>query len=248
MDEFLFVDVYKRDLNGMPDWNVLANTQGYYGAILKAHEGITYNDNGWFERNWRALREVAEDRYGDSWFRGAYLFLKFLKDGEEQADAYLRKIENAGGWDFGDIIPIIDVELGNDGSNGRPRNPNRDASKQQVIDCTTACAERLRSETGRDIMLYGRGAMRDLDIVDRMGCNVVWNPSYTRTMVRNGLEAWDLKDIVLWQYCGDGTAAIETLPHSIDNFGEVDISVYIDGGNSPTIESLRRRLGIRTVS
>ncbi len=75
---------------------------------------------------------------------------------------------------------------------------------------------------------------RERGIKSKMGCDVVWNPSYTSNMVMHGLEAWMLDDIVLWQYCGDGVAAIDEnkLPRSILNFGKVDISVYIEGKNN----------------
>lgn len=233
---FLFVDVYSGDLRGKPNWSVLPQTPGVFGAILKAYEGTSFNDGGWFQRNWLVVRDVAGDRYGSTWFRGAYLFLKFMKDGAQQADAYLSAVEQAGGWGDGDILPIIDVELGGES------NSNRQASARQVIDCTTACAERLREQTGRNVILYGRGAMRDLGINDRMGCSAVWNPSYTAHMVRNGLGAWSLDDIVLWQYCGDGTAAVSTLPHEVSGFGKVDISVYVQGAEKPTLRRMRERL------
>ena len=92
--------------------------------------------------------------------------------------------------------------------------------------------------------------MRDKSINSKMGCDLVWNPSYTKTMVRNGLEAWSLEDIVLWQYCGDGDAAIdpEKLPHTIPGFGDIDISVYIQGAEKPVFETLIERLGIGTVN
>jgi GH25 family lysozyme M1 (1,4-beta-N-acetylmuramidase) len=172
------------------------------------------------------------------------LFLNLWDDGVSQADNYLKTIEDAGGWENGDMFPMIDVELGNDGSNGRPRNRNQDASTQQIIECATACANHLREVTGRNIILYGRGAMRDRQIKDKMGCDAVWNPSYTRTMVTNGLEAWTLDDIVLWQYCGDGVAGIDEqkLPRSIPGFGSPDISVYIEGANKPSFDKLRERL------
>lgn len=233
---YLFVDLYPLDLGKSPPWEVLAGTPGYVGAILKAMDGTRYADGGWFNANWPALREAGGDRYGATWFRGAYLFLEFGQDGAAQADAYLDAVDAAGGWDSGDILPAVDVEQGGE------RHPNRKAGKDQVIACVTACAERLRERTGRRVMLYGRGAMRDLGIDSKMGCDVVWNPAYTSTMVRHGLEAWELDDIVLWQYCGDGTAAFDKLPHEVPNFGKVDISVYIDGARKPTLESLRARL------
>jgi hypothetical protein len=80
-------------------------------------------------------------------------------------------------------------------------NPNRKASAQQIIECTTACAERLKEETGRRVMLYGCGAMHDRSITGHMG-DVVWNLAYTSAMVRNALQSWGLDDIVLWQRYG----------------------------------------------
>ena len=97
-------------------------------------------------------------------------------------------------------------------------------------------------QAGRQVMLYGRGAMRDLGINDRMGCSRVWNPAYTATMVRHGLEAWDLEDIVLWQYCGDGSAAIASLPHSVPGFGACDISVFVKGAQKPTMQMVSENL------
>jgi len=247
---FLFVDVSPWEAN--PGWQALINTPNFYGGILKASQGIKgyNNDGGWFKRNWAMLKDVAGDRYGRTWFRGAYVFLNFWQDGAAQADYYLEVIDNAGGWDTGDIIPIVDVELGNDGSNGKPRNKNQDAGKQQIIDCTTACAQRLKEVTGRNVMLYGRGAMRDKRINDKMGCDIVWNPCYTPSIVMHGLEAWTLDDVALWQYCGDGTAALpdqKKFPRTIPDFGNADISVYIEGSNKPSFENLKSRLGITAV-
>jgi GH25 family lysozyme M1 (1,4-beta-N-acetylmuramidase) len=249
---YLFVDLFSGDdgrlVGKHPDWQVLANTKSYFGAILKAWDGTRFNDGGWFQRHWPAVRAAGGDRYGDNWFRGAYLFLEFSQSGAGQADAYLQAVDSAGGWDRGDILPIIDAEQGGEGRpalEGKPAvpaHPNRSATKQKVIDCVTACANRIRERTGRRIMLYGRGAMRDLGINDRMGCDLVWNPAYTPTMVRHGLEAWNLEDIVLWQYCGDGTAAVANLPRSVPGFGTCDLSVFVKGARPPTLQLLRDNL------
>lgn len=249
---FFFVDVYSLDLNGSPAWDALVNTPNFYGAILKVTQGIKgwSNDKGWFKKNWPLLKTVAPDRYGGTWFRGAYLFLNLWQDGEAQADNYLDIIADAGGWDIGDINPIIDVELGQDGADGKhKRNPNQDASTQQIIDCTTACADRIRSVTGRNIILYGRGAMRERGIKSKMGCDAVWNPAYTSRIVMHGLEAWTLDDVVLWQYCGGGTSALDTkrFPNTIPGFGSPDISVYTEGANKPSLNTMVQRLGIQGV-
>src|ERR1700746_1687741 len=129
---YLLVDLYSGDdgrLEGQqPNWQALVESPPYVGAILKAWDGTQFHDNGWFQRHWPAVRASGGDRYGDNWFRGAYLFLEFSEDGGEQADAYLQAVSNAGDWGPGDILAILDVEQGGEA------HPNRKASKQQVID------------------------------------------------------------------------------------------------------------------
>lgn len=229
----LLVDVYSGDLKGRPNWPAVVAAPNFVGGIIKATEGTAFNTD-WFQKNWRAVKEVGGDRYGTTWFRGAYHFLLFRHDGAKQADFYLSTIEKAGGFDVGDIIPIVDVELGNNGEpdeNGkvRPRHSNWDYSGQQIIDCTSAWAERVRSETGQQVMLYGNGAMRDKAIKDRMGCDWLWIPRYTRTLPREMYEraGWDLPSVAMWQYCGDGTAALEGYPREVPDFGKVDINVVL---------------------
>jgi hypothetical protein len=236
---YLIADQYPLDSGPRPPWGKLVATAGFCGVILKAWEGTHYNDRGWFKANWSAVRDVGGDRYGVSWFRGAYLFLRFAASGADQADAYLAAVDQAGGWDRGDIIPIIDVELGDQAN---PVNLNAKATPQQTVDCTTQCASRIRAATGKCVMLYGRGAMRDRSITSHMGCEVAWNPSYTAQMATNGLQSWPLEDIVLWQYCGDNVSAVANPPHAVSGFNKIDISVYVKGAQKPTLEMVRDRL------
>jgi len=223
----LLVDVFSGDVGGRPNWPAVVAAPDFVGGIIKATEGTSFNP-AWFATNWRAVKEAGGDRYGLNWFRGAYHFLKFNKDGATQADFYLAAIEEAGGFDVGDIIPIVDVELGNDGTTGQ-RNSNQDASAQQIVDCTTRWAERVKASTGLEVMLYGNGAMRDRAIQDRMGCDWLWVPRYTETLPRNIYEraGWTLDRVAMWQYCGDGTAALPGFPREIRGFGKVDISVLL---------------------
>jgi hypothetical protein len=173
-------------------------------------------------------------------FEAHIIFLNFDQDGAAQADFYLDTIDAAGGFDVGDIIPIVDVELGNDGkpdSNGhvRPRNSNWDASGQQIIDCTSAFAERAKKRFGMEVMLYGNGAMRDKSIGDRMSCAWLWIPRYTATLPPKMYEraGSSLDRVAMWQYCGDGEAALPDCPTEVENFGKVDISVVLFERHSP---------------
>lgn len=218
----LLVDVFSGDLGGKPNWQAVVNAPNFVGGIMKATESTAF-DTGWFKRNWPVVKTVGGDRYGQTWFRGAYHFLKFDKDGKAQADFYLKTVNDAGGFDVGDIVPIVDVELGNE------KNSNQKASAQQIIDCTSAWAARVKAETDQEVMLYGNGAMRDKSIKDRMGCDWLWIPRYTATLPKQMYEraGWDLPKVALWQYCGDGTASLSGYPKEVTGFGKVDISVVL---------------------
>lgn len=229
----LLVDVYSGDLNGKPNWQAVVDAPGFVGAIIKATESTAFNTD-WFNLNWPGVKKIGGERYGRDWLRGAYHFLKFNKDGVVQANFYLDTIDEAGGFDVGDIIPIVDVELGNNGEPDdkgrvRPRNSNWDASAQEIIDCVSSFAERVKQRTGQEVMLYGNGAMRDKGINDRMSCDWMWIPRYTATLPAKMYEraGWTLDRVAMWQYCGDGVAALEGFPTEIENFGKVDISVIL---------------------
>lgn len=223
----LFVDVYAGDLGGVPKWNTLVLLGApWHGAVIKATEGVSYRPP-WFAINWRAIWQAAGERYGVDFFRGAYHFLKFNVDGAEQADYYLKAIELAGGWNVGDLWPIVDVELGGD------TNSNQKASAQQIIDCTSAFAARVKQESGRKVMLYGNGAMRDKGIKNKMGCDLLWCPRYTATLPAEIYEraGWSISELFAWQYSGDGVGALVGYPLFPPGFGACDTSVIVhDGG------------------
>lgn len=236
---YLFFDLYPFDLGERPDFvkaQVDADHDGdsdIRGGVLKATDGTQYGHTGWFIENFKRCAGLYEADRGKAWFVGGYHFAQFQLDPVMQAEFYLKTMVTAG-WGERDIIPIIDVEFGNE------RHPNQRAGTQQIIDCISGMAVHLKKLTGRRVMLYGRGSMRDRSISSKMGCDVVWNPAYTETMVTNGLTGklpngrpapWKLEDIVLWQYGGDGMGDddVHHLPLEIKGFGKVDMSVFIDG-------------------
>ena len=164
----LLVDVYSKDLGGKPNWQAAADAPNVVGGIIKATEGTNF-DTTWFDKNWPLLREVGGDRYGQTWFRGAYHFLKFNRDGVAQANFFLDAIDNAGGFDEGDIIPIVDVELGRrrrarrtmdrpaaQSPTGMPR-PNRSSTARQLLPSA------FRSAPATDDALWERRHARQVD-------------------------------------------------------------------------------------
>ncbi len=249
---YLLFDLYPFDLDNPktkqiedPDFKKVYGRPSIRGGILKATDGVRYGYTDWFVRNYKALKDVAGTEYGKTWFRGSYHYLQFLADGKAQAEYYVSTVEKAGGWDSGAILPVMDVEFGGERSN------NRHATSEQIIACAQAFTQRVTQLTGKPVILYGRSLMRDLTITNRLGCDRVWNPSYTERMVTNGLVRvgdgpgpWGLKDIVLWQYGGDGVGNSNThkLPLEIEGFGKIDMSVHINGAAQPTIETFKEAL------
>jgi GH25 family lysozyme M1 (1,4-beta-N-acetylmuramidase) len=246
---YLLVDLYRGDID-KPDFDVLLGLQPtFIGGILKTTDGVAYN-TAWFLANLPRLKAAGGDRLGTSWFWGGYHFARFSQSGVRQAEFYLSTIEKVGGFDASAILPIIDVELGNE------REANYRASATQIEDVTAAFANKVKAETGRRMMLYGRGALRDKKIATKMSCDVVWDPAYTEKMECNGLcphdpdgsensfkGPWSIDDIVLWQYCGDGTEYVKKLPGFLPAFGDgkVDISVVVEGSKKPTLASFIKR-------
>ncbi|HEX7096680.1 MAG TPA: glycoside hydrolase family 25 protein [Acidimicrobiales bacterium] len=228
---FLFADASHWQ-GESPDWKLIA--EHCTGIILKATQGLHYAPS-WFVRHWQAVRDVGGDRYGSTWLRGAYHYLDFFASGAHQADVFLDHVDKAGGWGHGDIMPIVDVERG---------GGNRDADGQMVIARVEAFVGRVKARTGRNVILYGRGAMRDLAIRSMMGCVGVWNPSYTRTMRTEGLPC-EVDDVLLWQYTDGsaGDASVHGCPLRLPGWkGGLDLSVAVDGARKPELERVCERL------
>jgi GH25 family lysozyme M1 (1,4-beta-N-acetylmuramidase) len=243
MTDMLWVDLYQYALNGKPDWpKVVAAGPPWHGAIIKASHGAGGTSQGqtdlaaWFQKQWPAIRAAAGHRYGVDFFRGGYHYLLAGVDGKSQAAHYLKRIENAGGWDLGDLWPIVDVEEGG--------NENR--SKQEIVDAAMAFSETVRANTGRELILYGGYYLAKMGICDKLGCTWLWYPSYTATLPATSYEriGWKVEDLLAWQYVGDGNGKLAGYPTTTP-IGAIDISaVTIAGGGDKALEWLRTNLRV----
>jgi GH25 family lysozyme M1 (1,4-beta-N-acetylmuramidase) len=213
----LIVDTYAGDLNGHTDMaKLIAAGQPWCGWMGKATQGDYYFDSAWFQPHWRDAKELAGDRYGNDWFRGAYHYLDVRIDAQKQAEFYLRAIQNAGGWSYGDLWPVVDVE----------RAGQREGiGQQQVIDCCSRWANIVHEATGQKVILYGGSFLRDLGVTDRMSCSLVWVARYTSTLPVGTYASlgWTIDDLFAWQYVGDGFGALANYP-LVSPIGKVDIS------------------------
>lgn len=147
----LCVDVFENDagqVDGQFDWNSLWMDEAFFVAIIKANQGTQCAPQPWFTKNWQAIREsaIAQGRYGRTALRGCYSYLEVDQDWKAQAEVFLKMVELAGGWDIGDLWPMLDVE-----SAANPANPG----SAKLMDAMETWAQVVGGALGRQCLLYG---------------------------------------------------------------------------------------------
>lgn len=251
-EQFIFLDVYPLDYDAPatptldpPPWSAILATPEVRGVILKANDGVAYPARyaQWFIDNFKVVCSLLGDARGATALVGGYHYAQLGQSPEAQAERYVRALGYAG-WDERDVMPVVDVEAPEGSDNAR-------ASATQVVDCVSAMVTRIKQLTGRRVMLYGRGVMRDLGIRSKMNCDAVWNPSATQQIELNGLTRvqghpgpWSIEDVALWQYDADGAVDVRVtkLPTVVAGRARLDLSVFVDGDRRPTWDRALERL------
>ena len=227
----LIVDAYEGD--GHKDWYALAGAGApWAGAILKASQGRYYSGGTWFARAWNEVLAAAPERHGEDWFRGAYHYLDASGNGAGQADYFVGVVEHAGGFIAGDLWPMVDVERA---------DQHAGITAAQVVDVTSAFADRIKQLTGKSTTLYGGSWLADLGITSRMGCSRLALARYAPTLPAIVYEriGWHLEHLMLWQYCGDGESHLAGYPATAPGCGKIDISALVMPGG---LDGLRAAL------
>ncbi len=235
-DPVLIADRYYK--SSPNDWPTFAASAAFNGAILKATDGVSLPAcEQWFVQSWEEVRGAAGERYAQDFFRGAYHYLEFFDDGAAQAGHYLDVVERAGGWQPGDLWPIVDVER------GRTTSRNFAADGARVEDCVSAFAETIRRElgAGTPLVLYAGGVFRDLGITLAGVCTYLWAARYSRQLGSFEAYGWPDDRVVLWQYT-DGASNYTEQPSEAPGLGPSDLSVY-RAGDLATLRSTLVRGG-----
>lgn len=222
-----------------PNFGAIAAAPDMVGCIIKSSQGTgpgVRADLGhsptWFKDNWPRVAAAGGSRYGTSWFRGLYHYGTPTPGGAAQADYVLSAVDRAGGWAFGDLPPAWDLE----GSAW--------TSRQQIVDVSSAFADRVKQQTGRTPILYTGSVWRKFGVTDRAGYSAMWTP-HLDLMAKLG---WPNASVILHQYVGDGKywsptgkPALLGYPTEVPGLGaKVDVSVVLDGGIPATsIERVR---------
>ena len=228
----LFVpDLYWKDAGGKGDahWDQLWADARYFGAILKATQGVSLPpaETDWFAYNWDLLYRIGGSDYGVSWFRGCYHFLDLSSghaSGEDQASYFISIVNAAGGLKDGDLPPIVDVELG--GSNA-----NSDIN--DIVDTATAWSNKVQDALGRKPMLYRSDTSSGPATTDHMGCAYLWAKRYNSVLndSKYNIEQIGWSEAAMWQYT-DGDSNYTSYPKSAPGIGANDTSVFLYGNGT----------------
>jgi len=234
----LLVDIYAGDLGGKPDIAKLVDAgMPWCGLLLKATQGDYYSGGSWFQKYWPQTKMLAQKagRYGKDFFRGTYHYFDMRIDAKTQADYFLKYVERAGGWDVGDLWPMVDVE-----ASGNPGN----ITGQQIVDSVSTWSSAVELATGRKPVLYGGSFLAEHGVTDHCGCQLLIVARYAATLPAFVYEriGWKVEDLYAWQYCGDGDAHLVAYP-SVSPLGKTDISVLtVAKGGQSAIDWTRAHL------
>lgn len=181
----IVVDVSK--YQGDIDW-AAAVADGVGLAICKAtgaEIGSCFTDSK-FERNFEGILHTGATR-------GCYHFLNGAMDGDKQGEYYLDAVHKAGGFQKGDVIPVVDAEW--------PKEGGQNAKIEFVEGFVyRMCASGLRC------MIYTGPWWWDPLKGDKTmfkGCPL-WLAAYVASLPKPPVP-WDA--VALWQYTDKGKVA-----------------------------------------
>lgn len=232
----LLVDIYAGDGDFHVEKLVEAGPP-WHGVMTKVTQGDYYNGGDWIKRMWPRIKEAGGVRYGVDWFRLGYHYFDVRIDPIKQADYFLSRVDEIGGWGDGDLWPCVDVE----------RAGQRGATKQAVISKVSAWVAHVKAQISMDVVLYGGSWLRDLGIRNRMGCKYAWVADYNATLPAKQYISigFSLDQLFAWQYAGlngDGTVDGKLTKCPLTTpAGNADISVVtLEGGGMRALNAMRR--------
>jgi GH25 family lysozyme M1 (1,4-beta-N-acetylmuramidase) len=238
MSEFdpLYIDLYPLDTQ--VNWQSYCTAGLPWLAVdLKATEGLQYSYETWMAAQIAAIVSAAGSQLGVTFWMGAYHYLRVTQDGCAQADYYINACKQAGGFSNGWWLPMVDVESADNSDMTSP---------QQIIDSTSAFANRIHSVTGMKVRLYGESFLADNNITDQMSCDYIEIARYDNILPEEVVTniGWTEDKLFGWQYRADDytatlvNAAGVPYPNSGPGTAPCDIIVLTLSGGTAAIPSV----------
>lgn len=178
---------------GTVDW-VAVKGSGRAFAIARVSDGINTLDNQ-FARNWRGMKAAGL-------VRGVYQFFRPSQDPLVQADLLVSQVTAAGGFEAGDLPPVLDLET-------------TDSQSSSVVQARARTwLDRIQARTGRRPIVY-TGAFMSATIGTAFAAYPLWVANYgvTCPSMPSAWSQW-----LMWQSGSTGRVAGIT--------GNVDVDVF----------------------
>jgi lysozyme len=199
------------------DW-MQVRAAGHTFAIAKATDGLGTPDPAFDRGRWKEMRAAGL-------VRGAYHFGRPQtgRDPKAEVAEFLARMDQVGGLQPGDLVPVLDLEKF--GAAGR-------LGPRQTLEWTRVWVSELRRRIGRAPIIYTgvfwRETMRNPG--DDLGCPL-WLAAYVPKSRLSSLIplAWKEEGLTLWQHTSTGTCP------GID--GDCDLNRF--DGPRATFDALR---------
>lgn len=230
--KFVFPQDTLADANGVPRKNAIfgldishydradfpfakLKSQNIRFVYAKATQGIGHKD-GNFARYWAAMNALPPEQ---KILRGAYHFLSASDDPVAQAERFVAFVNLQGGFQAGDMPPVMDLEWDKASANAADRWSSHSA--KEIVSIALAFLNRVEQLTGRVPMMYSaRSWFRERGIPDseisKFAKYAIWAADYSKASLKseNPGSPGNAKP-ALWQFSESSTIA-KIYPEAID--------------------------------
>ncbi|MEA2302450.1 MAG: lysozyme [Solirubrobacteraceae bacterium] len=181
------------------DW-ARVKAAGHSFAFHKVSEGLGTPDRT-FPGHWKAMRSAGL-------VRGVYHFARPQtgRDPKAEAREFLGLVQQAGGLQPGDLLPVLDIE-----AFGRAG----ELSAAQTHAWAKGFVEEVNARIGHRPIIYTGSFWRDSigNPADNLGCHL-WLAAYVADPKPFIPRAWEAEGLTIWQHTEHGTC--DGIPGDVD--------------------------------
>lgn len=173
------------------DWEQV-KAAGHTFAFAKVSEGLGTPDRVFGKDRWKAMRDAGL-------VRGVYHFARPQKgrDPKDEVREFLGLVETAGGFEEGDLVPVLDLEAFGKAGKLTPK---------QTLEWASGFAEEIHARVGRRPIIYTGVFWRETmgNPPDDLQCPL-WLAAFVRDPKPFLPNAWAQESFSIWQHTETGS-------------------------------------------
>jgi len=175
------------------DWEKV-KAAGHSFAFAKVSEGLNSPDRVFGKGRWKAMRDAGL-------VRGTYHFARPQKGRDPKAEVreFLGLVDKAGGFEDGDLLPVLDIEAF--GAAGK-------LTPKQTVEWARGFVEEMHARIGKRPIIYTGSFWRDAmgNPPDDLRC-ALWLAAYVEKPQQFVPKAWAQESFTIWQHTDKGKSA-----------------------------------------